>query len=437
MTTNLHFDPIRLPPECEALRAEVRAFLADEVAAGTFDPYRPGHGDSHNRDFSKRVGAKGWIGMTWPKQYGGRERSFLERYVVTEEFRVANAPVRSHFVADRQSGPVLIKYAPEHIKADILPRICRGELCFVIGMSEPGSGSDLFAAKTKATKVDGGFRLNGAKIWTSNAHIADYMLGLFRTSPPTKENRRHGLTQFLVDMKAPGITVNPIIQMTGQHDFNEVVFEDVFVPDDHVMGEIDNAWKQATSELAYERSGPERFLETFYVMIELIRALGDEPDTRGAEGLGRLVAQLHTLRRMSVSVAGMLQAGKEPVVEGSIVKDLGTLWEQKLPQRVRELTAFLEPEIGNRATLEDQLAFATTVAPKLTIQGGTTEILRGIIARGLGAALEDDRTPCRTSPNCSGRKLSPWSAPPTTCTACAGACWKPSSATLTPARSIR
>ncbi len=295
MSANLQFDPIRLPPECEALRADVRAFLSDEIAAGTFDPYRPGHGDSHNRDFSQRVGAKGWIGMTWPKQYGGRERSFLERYVVTEEFRVANAPVRSHFVADRQSGPVLLKYAPEHIKADILPRICRGELCFVIGMSEPGSGSDLFAAKTKATKVDGGFRINGSKIWTSNAHIADYMLGLFRTSPPTKENRRHGLTQFLVDMKTPGITVNPIIQMTGQHDFNEVVFDDAFVPDDHVMGEIDGAWKQATSELAYERSGPERFLETFYVLAELIRALGEEPDTRSAEGLGRLVAQLHTL----------------------------------------------------------------------------------------------------------------------------------------------
>jgi acyl-CoA dehydrogenase len=185
-------------------------------------------------------------------------------------------------------------------------------------------------------------------------------------------------------MKAPGITVNPIIQMTGQHDFNEVVFDDAFVPDDHVMGEIDNAWQQATSELAYERSGPERFLETFYVIIELIRALGPEPDLRGAEGLGRLVAQLHTLRRMSVSVAGMLQAGQEPLVEGSIVKDLGTLWEQKLPQRVRELSAFLAPEIGNRATLEEQLAFAITVAPKLTIQGGTTEILRGIIARGLG-----------------------------------------------------
>ena len=384
MSTNLEFDQFRLPPECKVLRHDVRAFLAEEIAKGTFDPHRPGHGDSHDRAFSKRIGAKGWIGMTWPKRYGGQERSFLERYVVTEEFRVANAPVRLHFVADRQSGPILLKYAPEHIKADILPRICRGELCFVIGMSEPGSGSDLFAARTKATKVDKGWRINGSKIWTSNAHVADYMLGLFRTSPPTKENRRHGLTQFLVDMKTPGITVNPIYQMTGQHDFNEVVFNDTFVPDDHVMGEIDGAWKQATSELAYERSGPERFLETFYVLLELIRALGPEPDIRSAEGLGRLVAQLHALRRMSVSVAGMLQAGKEPVVEAAIVKDLGTIWEQKLPHRVRDLAAFVEETATNRETLERQLDFAIKTAPKLTIQGGTTEVLRGIIARGLG-----------------------------------------------------
>jgi acyl-CoA dehydrogenase len=384
MTANLQFDPIRLPPECDALRGEVRAFLAEEIAAGTFDPHQAAYGDSYNRAFSRRVGAKGWIGMTWPKRYGGHERTQLERYVVTEEFRVANAPSHLHFVADRQSGPILLKYAPEHIKNDVLPRICRGELCFSIGMSEPGSGSDLFAAKTKATKADGGWRINGSKIWTTSAQVADYMLALFRTSPATKENRRHGLTQFLVDMKAPGIKVNPINQMTGKPGFNEVVFDEAFVPDDHVMGEIDGAWKQATSELAYERSGPERFLETFYVLLELIRVLGPAPDLRSAEGLGRLVAQLHTLRRMSVSVAGMLQAGKEPVVEGSIVKDLGTIWEQKLPGRVRELAAFLEPEILNRATLEDQLAFATMIAPKLTIQGGTTEILRGIIARGLG-----------------------------------------------------
>jgi acyl-CoA dehydrogenase len=384
LSTNLRFDQIRLPPQCEKLRHDVRAFIAEEVAAGTFDPDQPRNGDLHNAELSRRIGARGWIGMTWPKKYGGHERSFLERYVVTEEFRVANAPVRLHFVADRQSGPILLKYAPEPIKMHILPRICRGEVCFVIGMSEPGAGSDLFAAKTRAKKTKGGWLINGTKVWTSNAHLAHYMLGLFRTSAATKENRRHGLTQFLVEMATPGIRVHPIYQLTGQHDFNEVVFEDAFVPDEHVLGEIDGAWKQVTSELAYERSGPERFLETFYVLNELVRALGPKPDLRSAEGLGRLVAQLHTLRRMSVSVSGMLQEGQEPVVEGALVKDLGTAWEQKLPGRVRELAAFLEPEISNRSTLEEQIAYATLIAPKLTIQGGTSEILRGIIARGLG-----------------------------------------------------
>jgi len=384
MTAALHFDPIRLPPECEKLRQEVRAFLAEEVDGGTFDPHQPQAEDFDVPGFSRRVGARGWIGMTWPKTYGGHERSFLERYVVTEEMRVANAPTRRFFVADRQSGPVLLKYASERIKLDILPRICRGEVCFAIGMSEPNSGSDLFAANAKASRTDGGWRLNGTKVWTTSAHVADYMLGIFRTSPPTKENRRHGLTQFLIDMKAPGITVNPIGQMSGRHDFNEVVFEDVLLPEDHALGEIDGAWKQATSELAYERSGPERFLETHYVLTELVRALGPTPDVRGAEGVGRLMAQLHTMRRMSVSVAGMLQAGKEPVVEASIVKDIGTIWEQQLPHRVRTLSAFVEPDASNHETLSRQLDFAIKIAPKLTIQGGTTEVLRGIIARGLG-----------------------------------------------------
>ena len=384
MNTELTFDPIRLPPECAALRAEVRAFLAEEIEAGTFSPHGGAIDGNFSAEFSRKVGARGWIGMTWPKQYGGHERSFLERYVVTEEFRVANAPVRLHFVADRQSGPVILRYASERVKAGILPRICRGEVCFAIGMSEPNSGSDLFAAQTRATRADGGWLINGTKVWTSNAHHADYMIGLFRTSAPTKENRRHGLTQFVVDMKTPGITVNPIWHMAGQHDFNEVVFTDAFMPDDHVLGEVDGAWKQATSELAYERSGPERFLETYYVLAELVRVLGDKPDTRGAEGVGRLVAELHALRRMSVSVAGMLAAGKEPVVEAAIVKDVGTIWEQRLPHRARDLAAFAEDGAANRATFEEQLAYATLIAPKLTIQGGTTEILRGIIARGLG-----------------------------------------------------
>ena len=211
------------------------------------------------------------------------------------------------------------------------------------------------------------------------------MIGLFRTSPPTKENRRHGLTQFLIDMKSPGIAVNPIYQMTGQHDFNEVVFEDVFVPEDHVLGEIDGAWKQATSELAYERSGPERFLETFYVLTELVRALGAKPDMRGAEGLGRLVAQLHT-HAADVHFGRRHVAGGQGAGGGSLDRQgpRHRLGAEAARARARAQRLSRGWNIGNRVTLDEQLAFAFKVAPKLTIQGGTTEILRGIIARGLG-----------------------------------------------------
>ena len=381
MNNKITFDPTRLPPEAETLRAEVRNFLQKEIQIGTFVPHA---GDGYDQEFSRKVGDMGWIGMTWPRKYGGQERSHLERYVVTEEFLVAGAPTKAHFTADRQSGPVLLKYAPESLKQKILPSITRGECSFAIGMSEPDSGSDLFAAKTRAKRCDQGWRVNGRKVWTSFAHRADYMIALLRTSSATEENRRHGLTQFLVDMKSPGISVNPIINSTGQHDFNEVIFEDAILPKDRVLGDVDMAWKQATSELSFERSGPERFLENIYVLTELIRVLGRKPDQRGSEGIGRLVAQLHTLRQMSISVAGMLNAGKEPSLEAAVVKDVGTNWEQKLPNYARDLAAFIDDEGNNRAPFDKLIENATIVSPKYTIQGGTREILRGIIARGLG-----------------------------------------------------
>src|SRR5271170_1039595 len=384
MTTSFRFDPVELPPEAKELRQEVRAFLRHEEEAGTFSPHNGKGGFS--REFSRKMGAKGWIGMTWPRQYGGHERSQLERYVVTEEMLAAHAPTRAHSTADRQSGPVILRYGQEEIRQKILPQIAAGELCFCIGLSEPNSGSDVFAASTRATKTDGGWLVNGRKIWTSNAHQADYMIGLLRTSNKTPENHRHGLTQFLIDMKSKGITIRPIINLTGAHDFNEVIFDDVFVPDLHMIGEVDMAWKQASAELAYERSGPDRWLETLQSLVELVRVAGPEPSERQAEGIGREVAHLATMRRMSLSVAGMLQAGKTPAAEASIVKDLGTNFEQALPNKVRLMAPVRgdsDPD-SNDDRFEQALNYTTLIAPKLTIQGGTREILRGIIARGLG-----------------------------------------------------
>ena len=383
MSAVINLDPAQLPEETAALRREVRAFLRREAEAGTFNPHAAG-GARYSPQFSRRCGAAGYIGMTWPRRYGGGERSFLERYVVTEELLAANAPVWAHWVADRQSGPMLIRYASQAICDDILPRVVRGECTFCIGMSEPDSGSDLFAARTRAKPVDGGFQVNGRKIWTSSAHQAHYMIALLRTSPSTSADRRHGLTQFLVDMRSAGLTVNPIINLTGAHDFNEVVFDDVFVPAQNMLGDIDLAWQQATSELAYERAGPERFLETFYMLYALVEHAGSTADDRVAEGIGRLVAQLATLRQMSVSVASMLEAGKVPEIEAALVKDLGTNWEQALPGKVRDLLPVARIDPAKQLDFEVLMAYATLIAPKLTIQGGTREILRGIIARGLG-----------------------------------------------------
>ncbi len=389
MAHEFQFDPMTFPAEAEELRKEVRAFLKGEIEAGT---YVPGSGDmnsSFNPEFSRKVGERGWIGMTWPKEYGGQERSQLDRYVLTEEFLAHGAPVRAHWVADRQSGPVLLKYGQEEVKREVVPAICRGEAFFCIGLSEPNSGSDLFAASTKATKVEGGWSVTGRKIWTSNAHRAHYMIALLRTSPATQENRRHGLTQFLIKMDSPGITVRPIINLAGHHDFNEVIFDEVFIPDLHLIGEVDMAWKQATDELAYERSGPDRWLETFFTLVELARTAESAVQKNGgdrlAQGLGREVAHLKTLRRMSTSVAGMLEEGKSPVAEAAVVKDLGTNWEQALPNNVRLLAPpSARGNAGNRTSFDDVLTYSTLIAPKLTIQGGTREVLRGIIARGLG-----------------------------------------------------
>ena len=373
----IQFDPVELPAKAAPVRAKVRAFLEREKH--TFEPSSLMR---HSPEFSKKCAEEGLIGMTWPVEYGGGGRSFLERFVVSEELLASGAPVWAHWVADRQSGPVLIRYGHPSVREEILPRIVKGECFFCIGMSEPDSGSDLFAAKCKAERTNAGWRINGRKIWTSNAHRAHFMIALLRTSPATKEDRRHGLSQFLIDMTSSGIEVRPIVNMAGHHDFNEVVFDDVLVPHEHLIGEVDQAWTQASGELAYERSGPERFLETIVVLYELIRAVGPDLDAATAQGIGRLVAQLSTLRQLSVSVAGMLEAGRLPDVEAALVKELGTNWSQLLPTRARELMPIEKIIPGSQ--FETVLRQAMLVAPKLTIQGGTREVLRGIIARGLG-----------------------------------------------------
>ncbi|HVY42911.1 MAG TPA: acyl-CoA dehydrogenase family protein, partial [Hyphomicrobiaceae bacterium] len=325
----------------------------------------------------------GYLGMTWPKAYGGHERSALERYVVVEEMLAAGAPVLAHWIADRQSGPQILRHGSERAKKMILPQIAAGRCFFAIGMSEPDTGSDLASVKTRATKVDGGWRVNGRKVWTSYAHMAHYLIALVRTGGRPEE-RHVGLTQLIVDLKSPGITIRPIINVYGSHEFNEVTFDDVFVPADMSVGGEGQGWAMVTSELAFERSGPDRFMSTYPLLVEAFREVGSEPAPAAAAELGRVVAHLATLRRMSTSIAGLLEKGESPVTEAALVKDLGTTLEQEIPEVVRRVLP-LEPRrpLGERP-YDALQQLSLQQAPSYSIRGGTREILRGMIARGLG-----------------------------------------------------
>jgi alkylation response protein AidB-like acyl-CoA dehydrogenase len=373
----LQFDRVSLDADTEALRANVREFL--EHNKGHFPKPNSDFVTGHDPEFSRKLGAKGWIGMSWPKAYGGGEKTFFERYVVTEELLAAGAPVSAHWIADRQSGPLLLRFGTEQQRATYLPKITKGEAFFSIGMSEPDTGSDLASVRTTAMKEGDQYRLNGTKIWTTDAHRNHYIICLVRTEAAS-ENRHAGLSQIIIDLAADGAQVRPIANMAGGEDFNEVVFEDVMVPADRIVGDPGNGWTQVTSELSYERSGPERFLSSFRVFVELVRACGETPAPHEAAAIGRIASHIMTMRRMSLSVAGMLENSKDVMVEAALVKELGNNFEKVLP----EIARLAAPLSADRGVFRDTFEETLLLSPSFTLRGGTREILRGVIARGLG-----------------------------------------------------
>lgn len=379
----LTFDPLEPTETAKELRAEVRAFAAAETAAGRLKPTHNGW-IVPDPKFSRRLGDAGYVGMTIPTEFGGAGRSPLDRYVVIEELLAASAPMGAHWISDRQSAPQILAHGSERARREILPKIAAGQCYFGIGMSEPNAGSDLANVATKAVRVDGGYRISGSKLWTSNAGIVHHLIILVRTAPADDGNRHSGLTQLIVDMDSAGIEVNPIEDLSGGRDFNEVFFDDVFVSDDMRLGEEGAGWALVTGELAYERSGPERFLSNFAL---LQAAIGGRDGAEGAKldrgeqaDIGRAVAHLVALRHMSGSIAGMLDDGKRPNAEAALVKDLGTRFEQSLPDLVRRLVDDPNSSEALAALYRD----VVLTAPSYTLRGGTNEILRGIIARELG-----------------------------------------------------
>ncbi len=378
------FPLAELPPEAVALRAEVRAFVQQEVAEGRWQPGVDTWLSGWDEGFTQRLAERGWVGMTIPAEYGGHGRSALDRYVVVEELLAAGAPVAAHWVADRQTGPSLLHHGTEEQRQFFLPQIARGECFFAIGMSEPDSGSDLASVRTRAERVEGGWRVTGTKIWTSGAHHAHWFFCLARSEPPGAD-RHAGLTQFIVDLRGEGVQVRPIALLTGGHHFNEVVMDGAFVPDERVLGEVGGGWRQVTGELAFERSGPERVLSTYLLLASLVGHLGQLADAGAvaSASLGTLVGRLMTLREMSLSVAASLAAGRAPATEAALVKDLGTRFEQEVVEAARLVTTVEPDPDAAPDTLARRLAHAVLHAPGFTLRGGTNEILRGIVARAL------------------------------------------------------
>jgi alkylation response protein AidB-like acyl-CoA dehydrogenase len=375
------FNSLTLPPEAEDMRRKVRAFLQEERDNSRYAAHRTSW-STFDPEFSKRAAKAGFIGMTWPSRYGGGEHSNLERFVVTEEMLAAGAPGGAHWIADRQSGPQILKHGSERARELILPKIAAGECYFGIGMSEPDSGSDLAAARTKADKVEGGWVINGTKIWTSNAHRVHYLIVLARTEPPS-ENRHAGLSQFIVDTASEGIEIRPIMNLSGGHEFNEVFFKNCFVLDDMMIGRPGEGWTRVTGELAFERAGPDRFMSDIRLLVELVDKIGREPNERQAVEIGRLAAHFAALRRMSSSIAGLLERGESPVTEAALVKDVGTAFEREVPEIVRKLLP-IEASLDDNDEYSQAMAHVLLHAPSFTIRGGTPEVLRGMIARGLG-----------------------------------------------------
>ncbi|WP_198087546.1 acyl-CoA dehydrogenase family protein [Variovorax sp. E3] len=367
-----------MPPECEVLRQEVRAFLRDTLE-GFPVAERAKSWQNNSREFSRKLGARGWLGMTWPKQFGGQGRSPLERYVVIEELLAAGAPVGYHWISERQSGPLLIRYAPDTLAPKLVPLIAKGELGFCAGLSEPDSGSDLASIRTKAKKVAGGWEITGRKVWTSRAHDCEYMIALVRTGEKS-EDRHAGLSQFLVDIKLPGLEVHPIRTQLGTHTFNEVVLDAVFVPDECLIGVEGQGWAQVLNELKHERSGPERFLSSTQLFQQMIK-LTDLRRESQTEIVGRIFSKYLALRSMSQGIALMMASGEDPAVQASLIKDQGAVMEQSIPQLASDY--FAEHGRTDPAFVE-AIDYLTVAAPSFSLRGGTREILRGIIARGLG-----------------------------------------------------
>jgi len=365
------------------LRAQIRAWLNRELPLDRRTCL--GMAGGHDAHFSRQLGEAGWVGISVPPKYGGHGGTAVQRFIVTEELLAAQAPVGAHWLADRQVAPSILAVGTEEQRRTFLPHIVRGECYFSIGLSEPDAGSDLSAVRTKAQRTDRGWRVSGTKIWTTFAQHNHYLLALCRTAP-LGDDRHVGLSQFIIDLRSQGVHVRPIRTMDGAEEFCEVILDEVFVPENRLLGREGDGWRQAGAELALERYGPERWLSVWACLIGFLSHTAQNssgPNPSAIAELGRLAAKYRVVRHISLNVARSIDRGHTPTVASAIAKDLATALEQETVEVVRRLCG---SELGFPAAnaFESVLARAVLTSPTFTIRGGTTEVLRGLVARGDG-----------------------------------------------------
>jgi alkylation response protein AidB-like acyl-CoA dehydrogenase len=362
-------------PEISALRRDVRDLIARWRAENRFVPSSDNWLRGFDPAFSKELARLGLIGLTWPVEYGGGGLSNVARLAVAEELLRAGAPVAAHWIADRQIGPSVLRHGSERLRREILPGIVSADLVFCLGMSEPEAGSDLASVRTFAAAVDGGWLIRGHKTWTSGAHHATHCYVLARTEPA--EQKHVGLSEFIVDMDSPGITVSAIVDLTGEHHFNEVLFDDVFVPEHRVLGELGNGWRQVIEQLSFERGGPERILSSYPLLAEVVGAVaappnGDAPDVDVLVELGELTARLGALRGLSLQIAESLDRGAVPVQQSATLKYLGNAFEADVIEFARKVMP--------GAARDSAFGHSLLTSPGYPIRGGAAEVLLSLIA---------------------------------------------------------
>ena len=354
-------------PELLALQTEARA--VGRAAAAERDVREDAWLIGTSRAFSLELAERGWLGMTWPVDEGGHGRSALERFVVFEALISAGAPVATSWFADRQIGPTLLAFGTPEQRRRFLPEIVAGTSAWSIGMSEPDAGSDVASIRTRAVRDGADWVVNGTKVWTSGAVDADWCYLIARTDPDAPPHA--GLSELVVDLHSPGVSISPIEDMTGNRHFFEVVYTDVRVPATNLVGTENGSFRQVMRQMEHERGGIDRLVSNRALYEEHV-ALADRDDPRVRQELAALesgyrIGRLLVLRE----VLGQAKPGFS-----AATKTFCTEFEQRVAE-------FCLRVAGPDALLTSRVARNACYAPAYTIMGGTTSILRNILGERL------------------------------------------------------